>query len=243
MSTRTEHSADGITAFEVEVKASQDFQTAGTTIRYEFGSPVKSSDMLEPHAYVEGLAKDLAWKRVEQLAAERDAKIQGEVERQTKQVQKAPSRAPVETATTAVEWSQASKPQNRGNFRFRPTSNLSTAALKAMITEAIREAGDDPELHAIYDERPGNKGIESGNKRYGFASVKPTEDNQAYEFMLREYNGKKYPKESYYVDFNKDGTVRVTTAGQYTQAAGQGSVDQVSAQARSDQAESEELPF
>lgn len=239
MSTDVEHTEDGITAFEVQVNPSFDFQSAGTRIRFEFGAPVDVAALRGPHAEMEELAKELAWRRVEQLVAEKEARAQGEVERQRRRSRprqeptptpqesrpgtEGPSRAVASSAgypTAEVEWTQTAKPNNRGTFRYRPTRNLSTDALKDMIAVAIEATGGDPSLHVIYDERIGDRGLEKGNKRYGFASVKPTEDNPAYEFMLSPYKGKMYPKESFYVNFESDGTVRVVASEVYKEAIG-----------------------
>ena len=215
MSTVIERTKDGITAFEVEVRPSREFQGVGTTVRYEFTDAVDEADVYGPHAEVAGLAQELANAKLDQLIAERQAADQAEVENQTKKKPRPASANEDATPSSdsSPDWKQASKPNGRGTIRFRPTSDLSTSAFKQMVVEAIKQTGANPELHQVWDERPS---LEKDGKGWSVANVRPTEDNPAFE---HNKNAKGYQNNSYFVDFNNDGTVRVKPSDKYREAA------------------------
>lgn len=256
MSTQVEYDPEqeGIVAFEVAVSPSRDFQSTRTTIRYEFGGPVGPEDLVEPHADAAELAAELAEAQLDQLVAEKEAKGQQEKERQAKSSgKKKPAKKQAAKKTAGrkskpktqdddgdqLDWKQASKPNNKGTFRYRSTDDLDSDALKVMVSQAIEDAGADPELHVVYDERIGKNGLEAGKSRWSFATVKPTEDNPAYDWMLGEAsNGNEFVKASFYVDFNEDGTVRVKPSNAYKEAA-----SEAQAAEEDDEEGSDEMPF
>lgn len=197
----------GITEIEVAAKPSQDYQGVETRIRYDFGRKVLSDDVVAVHAKLQEFVTGLAQKQLEHVLARSNAEKDAEVARQS-------STTTSDGDTSAgVQWKQASKPKG-GTLRYRPTSNLGQEAFKAMITEAIVDEGFDPEDHVIFDERTGKWGLESGNKRYSAATVKPAEDTAAYDELTND--GK--TKQSFFVDFEDDGTVSVNPTNLYKDA-------------------------
>lgn len=218
----------GITEIEVAAKPSQDYQGTETRIRYAFGRPVLSDDAVAVHAKLQEFVTGLAQKQLEHLVARKNAEADAEVARQ-----KSSTASTNGDTSDGVQWKQASKPKG-GTLRYRPTSNLSQDAFKAMIAEAISDEGYDPEEHVIFDERTGKWGLESGNKRYSAASVKPAENTAAYAELT---DGKK-TKQSFFVDFEDDGTVSVNATNLYTDA-----LEDIAESAYPDVEQVEDVPF
>lgn len=218
MGSVVEQTSEGITEFEVTVGRAKDYQSTTSTIRYTFGRPVSLADYMVREAEVAGLAAELAERRVDQLVAQKQAEVQAAVEQQTRTVTPPPQPSQYATAGAAqvvATWRTASHPKGNGKVKYRPSSELSSDSLKAMVRAAIAETGANPDLHAVYDERVGAKGLEATNQGYRFCSVKPTDSNPAAAFCK---NDKGYTDASFYVDFNDDGTVRVKQTDRYTQA-------------------------
>lgn len=127
----------------------------------------------------------------------------------------------------AEGWAQTRTPDG-GTLLYRPTSVLSTDALKALISAGIEDAGYDPAGHVIFDERTGKYGIENGCEWWSVATVKPAEGTPGYglpsreeqafseDAMLADVGG---TLRSFDVSFSADGTLNVDPTDQYLEAA------------------------
>jgi hypothetical protein len=218
-----------ITGFTVRVSRSEDYQTTDSSFQYEFDAPVSETDAIQAHAeafdFVAEAVKDKLAEVLDRSKAESDRARDKQARSKAKPTKTQSELDNVETFPTedvpgdeddeVVVFQTVQKRGGKGQIKFRPTSNLSQGALKAMVEQAIQDTGADPDGHVVWDNRTGKFGIEDGHAGYGFATVNPTESNPAYQFML---NDKGYPRASFYVDFNDDGTIRVTPSKAYKEA-------------------------
>lgn len=225
--TATEQQAipagEGITSFEVSAtygdKVNGILVSQTTRLGYEFGRPVQSVDLVEPHAEASGLAYDLAQRDVEQRVAEIKANqpaptIPAAPQPQTQaagagapppQVPQAPAAAP---APSGDGWAVGQKPNGKGQIRYVTTNAMSTDAFRDAIAQAIAAAGYDPSSYLIYDNRVGDRGLEAGETNWSVANVKPAEGNpMADDPDFKTDRGG--TKSAFFVDFNADGSVKV----------------------------------
>ena len=112
-------------------------------------------------------------------------------------------------APQGLQWATGQRPQGKGTVRYVTSASLPTDQLKTAVAAAIREAGDDPDKFAIFDNRVGERGFESGGLNYSVAAVKPKNDTP-----LAQQLGS---RGVYFVDFNDDGTIRVKASRDYEQ--------------------------
>lgn len=240
MSTQIAPDGSGYKGFTVEVRPSREFQGAGVTLHYEFGTPVDKTDVIEPYARAAEFAEELAGQQLDQLVDAAAAKKRGEVERQRKPAAPPTQGVPDPTPSGEIDWRQASKPGNKGTFRFRSTSDLSMDALKEMILAEVAKTGADPSLHQVWDNRPK---LEETGTGYSFVQVRPTDENPAAPFHR---NQKGYTKDSAFVDFNDDGTIRVTISNKYQEAVKSAQIAAEQAQNTASvpaQSDDDSLPF
>lgn len=185
-----------ITHIDVEVRPSIGFQTVGYTARIQFDEPVEPVEALDKAAEVRDLLTEQAHKDIERLVEHRQ---QSEVEA------KAQTPAPVYTPQTngALEWATGTKPNGRGTFRFVTTASLGIREFKDAAVAQLAGLGLDPEEVDVFDDRTGKYGIEEGNEAYSAGKLKVKDGTR----LANALQGKSIVGS---VDFNNDGTIRVS---------------------------------
>lgn len=224
---------EGITQVEVEDFPSFGYQKASVQLSYQFPSPRSYSEAL-------GAIEDLRAQVREQAVAEVDAlvEIKNEKEAAAKgkpapapqptpapqqqaapqpapapapQPAAAPQPAPAPAQPQASTWAQGSKPNNKGTFRYLPSSTVDTDTFKLQAQAAAQQAGVDTSQTVMFDDRLGQYGLESGNTAYSAGKVKANADSQ-----LKQALGERDIVA--YVDFADDGTVEVNLSKDGRQA-------------------------
>lgn len=232
---------EGYTGFEVNAsfgdKVGQTLISHSTKVVYVFGREVGSVDLVEPHSKAAALAHELAKREVEnRVAAFRQetgatvaptppapqpaapaAPAQAPAPVPAPQQQAAPAPAPAPQAAPAdgdPRQGVGQRPNGKGQIRFFTTAQLSSDDFKARIGQALQALGEDPAEFVIYDERTGNRGLESGGENFSTASVKPVDGTLAAEqaAMKTQRGG---TKTAYYVDMEADGSVSLSASKDY----------------------------
>lgn len=222
----------GIVAFDVDVKASRDYQTSGLTLHYQLAGPSGMDAVAQLHAELAeqagALAADHLEQHIERVKAdgqrtfgvqqqppthdEAVANVQqglgGEVVGQQQG-------APPAQQPQGDGWLTAQKPNGQGSFEFPSTAILEPGTLKTMLCDQIRGFGDDPNCFAIYDNRVGQYALEDGNSGYSIATVKPVKET---DLQVRLAN-----KAAYLVDVDRNG-LTVKRSKEYEAALGEGYV-------------------
>ena len=179
---------------DVEVRPSQGYQTVGFTARLVFTEPVS----LEEAKFEADLAyselEDLALKKIEFLKGKH---TQGELA----QTPSAPQPAP--QSNGSMQWAIAYKPNGAGSFEYLPTSVFSTDRFISEAKAQIPGLGIPESEVVVFDDRGGAKGIEAGQQYYCAGKVKARSDSN----LAKAMQGKSIVGN---VDFNKDGTLRVS---------------------------------
>jgi hypothetical protein len=194
---------------DVEVKPSQNYQTVGFTTRLVFNPPVS----LEEAKFEADLAyaelEEVALKRVSELGKSRSG-----IEIPAHQM------GVVAPTASSDAWVTAYKPNAAGTFKFLPTTVMSKQDFITAAESQLAGLGLNPEEVVVFDDRGGDRGIESGEKYYCAGKVKARRDSRLESIM----DGKSIVGN---VDFNHDGTLKVSlsrdgkTAVQAMKIAGQ----------------------
>lgn len=202
-----------ISYIDVEVRPSRNYQTVGVTARVQFPNPVTLDEARFEADLVYAQLMDFASAKVDALSEQRG-------EQQAAAPQAAPQAAggvnPADTAT----WPVAYKPNGAGSFKYLPTSVVPRARLIDMVTAKLPEMGINPDEVVVFDDRTGDRGIESGGQAYCVGKVKAKSDSR----LTAAMQGKQILAN---IDFEPGGQVKVTlsrdgkTALQAMQIAGQ----------------------
>ncbi len=179
---------------DVEVRPSQGYQTVGFTARLVFNEPVS----LEEAKFEADLAyaefEDLALKKIDFL--------------KTKHTEGEPARSmtsspAAQSSASDGDWKTAFKPNGAGSFNYLPTSVFSSDRFIQEAKTQIPGLGIPEDQVVVFDDRGGAKGIEAGNEYYCAGKVKARSDSKLGAAMgNRSIVGN--------VDFNRDGTLRVS---------------------------------
>lgn len=153
---------------DVEVKPSRNYQSVSFSLRLVFDSPLslEEAKFEADVAYME--LKELADKRLAELAA-------------------AAPTSTVSNSTPVVSggdlWAVANKPNGAGSFRYIPTSIVPRSEFISMAESKLAEAGIDASDVTIFDDRGGDRGIESGGGHYSCGKVKAKPDGKLIQAM------------------------------------------------------------
>ena len=183
-----------VSHIDVEVRPSQGYQTVGFTARLVFSDPVS----LEEAKFEADLAyaelEDLALKKIDFLKSKH---TEGEPARQVV------SSANQQQSGPVGGWAVAYKPKGAGTFDYLPTSVFSTERFIEEAKAQLPSLGLPIEEVVVFDDRGGARGIENGEQYYCAGKVKARADSK----LARAMDGKSIVGN---VDFNKDGTLRVS---------------------------------
>ena len=183
-----------VSHIDVEVRPSQGYQTIGLTARLVFNEPVS----LEEAKFEADLAyqelEDLALKKIDFLKSKHS---QGEL---------APTPVaftPAPQSNGSMQWAIAYKPNGAGTFEYLPTSVFSTERFVQEAKAQLPELGLPIEDVVVFDDRGGAKGIEAGQNYYCAGKVKAKADSN----LAKAMQGKSIVGN---IDFNRDGTLKVS---------------------------------
>lgn len=221
---------EGLTSFEFEVTPSWGYQKVALRGTYTFPEPRSYSEALPAiDELYAALEEDVAG-RVDRLVAlkdERESARKPAAAGPAPAPQPAPSQAapaqaphPAEAAGQLVEqqlggqqiagqqpgqpqWAVGQKPQNRGSFRYLPSSVVDTDTFRQRASQALQQIGVDPATVSIFDDRVGQYGLEGGNNGYSAGKAKAGQDSQ-----LKQLLGQRDIVA--YLDFEQDGTVKAS---------------------------------
>lgn len=198
-----------VSHIDVEVRPSQGYQTVGFTARVVFAEPVSLDEAKFEADLAYAELEDLALKKLDYLKSKHTSGELAQVAR------------PVFSQPTGVgSWAIAYKPNGAGTFEYMPTSVFATDRFVQEAKAQLPSLGLPVEEVVVFDDRGGARGIESGNEYYCAGKVKARSDSRLGAAM----QGKSIVGN---VDFNKDGTLKVSlsrdgkTALQALQIAGQ----------------------
>lgn len=200
-----------VSHIDVEVRPSQGYQTVGFTARLVFPEPVsiEEAKFEADLAYAE--LEDIALKKIDFLKTKH---TDGEPARHAFASQPSPQNS------GGMDWKIANKPNGAGSFEYLSSSSFPTERFVQEAKTHLPSLGLPLEEVVVFDDRGGAKGIESGNEYYCAGKVKARSDSN----LLKAMQGKSIVGN---VDFNKDGTLKVSlsrdgkTALQALQIAGQ----------------------
>jgi len=179
---------------DVEVRPSQGYQTVGFTARLVFAEPIS----LEEAKFEADLAyaefEDLALKKIDFLKTKHTTG-----EPATHVAHAAPSSGSIDHG----QWKTAYKPKGSGTFDYLPTSVFSSDRFVQEAKSQLAALNIPEDEVLVFDDRGGAKGIEAGNEYYCAGKVKARSDSRISMAM-----GDKSIVGN--VDFNRDGTLRVS---------------------------------
>jgi hypothetical protein len=179
-----------VSYIDVEVRPSQGYQTVGFTTRVVFSEPV-SLDEAKFEA-------DLAYAELEDLALKKLNFLKGKHTEGEMARTPAPQQAPAQGS-----WAIAHKPNGAGTFEYMPTSAFPTERFVSEAKAQVPALGLPIEEIVVFDDRGGARGIEAGQEYYCAGKVKVRSESK----LAAAMQGKSIVGN---VDFNKDGTLRVS---------------------------------
>jgi hypothetical protein len=183
-----------VSHIDVEVRPSQGYQTIGFTARLVFAEPVSLDEAKFEADLAYAELEDLALKKIDFLKSKH---TEGEPAKQTASASQ-PSQS-----VSGGDWKTAFKPNGAGSFDYLPTSVFSSDRFIQEAKTHIPGLGIPEEQVVVFDDRGGPKGIEAGNEYYCAGKVKARSDSKLGAAMgNRSIVGN--------VDFNRDGTLRVS---------------------------------
>jgi hypothetical protein len=198
---------------DVEIRPSRNYQTVGLTARVVFDKPVSLDEARFEADLVFAELSDFANTKVAMLSDQRGPEVS------TQMAQPAAATSGVNPADSST-WPLAYKPNGAGTFRYLPTTVIPRARLIDMVTEKLPALGINPAEVVVFDDRPGDRGIESGAQSYCVGKVKAKPESR----LTAAMQGKQILAN---IDFEPGGDVKVTlsrdgkTALQAMQIAGQ----------------------
>jgi hypothetical protein len=184
-----------VSHIDIEVRPSQGYQTVGLTARLVFNEPVS----LEEAKF----EADLAYSELEDLALNKinflkDKHTEGDMARPAPQQFAAP-----QASNGSLQWAIASKPNGAGTFEYLTTSSFTPDRFVSEAKAQIPGLGIPEDQVVVFDDRGGAKGIEAGNEYYCAGKVKARSDSN----LAKAMQGKLIVGN---VDFNRDGTLKVS---------------------------------
>jgi hypothetical protein len=153
---------------DVEVKPSKNYQSLSFSFRLVFDPPLT----LEEAKF----EADVAYNEIKELADKRLSEMAASAAPSTNAVAPQPS-------IGGDTWATAFKPNNAGTFRYIPTSVMDRSAFIALAESKLESLGLNPDDVTIFDDRGGDKGIESGGGHYSAGKVKAKPDGKMIQAM------------------------------------------------------------
>jgi hypothetical protein len=180
-----------VSHIDVEVRPSQGYQSVGFTARLVFAEPVSLDEAKFEADLAYAELEDLALRKVEYLKSKHTT---GEVAGMPAQVQQ---------SSGNTEWKVAYKPNNAGTFDYIPSNIFSKDRFIQEAQAQLEPLGIPAAEVVVFDDRDGPKGIEAGNEYYCAGKVKARQDSN----LAKAMQGKNIVGN---VDFNRDGTLKVS---------------------------------
>jgi len=153
---------------DVEVKPSRNYQSVAFSFRLVFDSPVSVEEAK--------FEADLAYSELKELADKRLEELAGAAQTVT-------HTAKPNFSTGGDVWAIANKPNGAGSFRYIPTTILSRSDFISIAESKLAALGINPEEVTIFDDRGGERGIESGGGHYSAGKVKAKPDSKMVQAM------------------------------------------------------------
>lgn len=178
-----------VSYIDVEVRPSQNYQTVGLTARIIFDPPVSFDEAKFEADLAYAELESVALKRVKELGEQRGIPHPNE------------QSGPLTVGSVSDSWQQAIKPNAAGTFKYLPTSVVSKQDFIRMAEALLPSLGLDPEQVVVFDDRGGDRGIESGEKYYCAGKVKARKDSTLESIM----DGKSIVGN---LDFESDGSLK-----------------------------------
>lgn len=159
---------EGITSITVTARPSREFQTAEATVTYSFPTPQAPADVQQVMSDLQVDVDRAANGALEVLIG---AKTGPATANAASIRTEAPTPAPTHAPGT-LPWMEATKPNGHGTFRFLPSSYLGLDDFKRIATNLAHDAGLPEGEFVVWDDRTGNRGLESGNQGYSTGKIK-----------------------------------------------------------------------
>lgn len=190
-----------ISNIEVEVRPSRNYQTVGMKATVVFNPPIGIDEAKFEASVVYSQLEEVALKHIGELAGSQPQAA-------------APAAAPAATQPAVAAqgsinpndvntWPIAYKPNGAGSFRYIPTSMVSRIDFCNMAEEKLAGLGINAADVTVFDDRSGERGIESGGHSYCAGKVKAKPDSA----LMNAMGGKAIVAN---VDFEAGGNVKVT---------------------------------
>lgn len=128
-------------------------------------------------------------------------------------------------APTTGSWMSVPSKFGDGELRFLPTSVYSSQQLEAEVGGWLRNHGLNPDAFKVWDNRPGQKGLEAGVPNGCVAAIKITKDAQA--FVAGDIANQAIGR----VKFNSNGSLYIWLTKEAEAAIKYGALDRVKLEA------------
>jgi hypothetical protein len=128
-------------------------------------------------------------------------------------------------APTAGGWMSVPSRFGDGELRFLPTSVYSSGQLEAEVGNWLRQHGFNPDAFKVWDNRPGQKGLEAGVPNGCVAAIKISKDAQA--FVAGDIANQAIGR----VKFNSNGSLYIWFTKEAEAAIKYGALDNVKVEA------------
>jgi hypothetical protein len=183
-----------VSHIDVEVRPSQGYQTVGFTARLVFSEPVSVEEAKFEADLAYSELEDLALKKIEFLKSKH---TQGELAATPMPAMSQPQ------SNSSAQWAIAYKPNGAGSFEYIPSSVFPTERFIQEAKAQLPGLGLPESDVVVFDDRGGAKGIEAGQQYYCAGKVKARNESN----LAKAMQGKSIVGN---IDFNKDGTLRVS---------------------------------
>jgi hypothetical protein len=193
-----------VSHIDVEVRPSQGYQTVGFTARIVFNEPVSIEEAKFEADLAYSEFEDLALKKIDFLKTKH---TEGEPARH------APSQQGSSQPSGGMDWKIAYKPNGAGTFEYLSSSSFSTDRFIQEAKTQLPGLGLPLDEVLVFDDRGGAKGIEAGQEYYCAGKVKARSDSN----LAKAMQGKTIVGN---VDFNRDGTLKVSLSRDGKSAVG-----------------------
>lgn len=128
-------------------------------------------------------------------------------------------------APTTGSWMSVPSKFGDGELRFLPTSVYSSGQLEAEVGNWLRQHGLNPDAFKVWDNRPGQKGLEAGVPNGCVAAIKISKDAQA--FVAGDIANQAIAR----VKFNSNGSLYIWFTKEAEAAIKYGALDRIKLEA------------
>lgn len=161
-----------ISQIDVEVRPSQNYQTVGITARIIYPTPVSTEEAKFDADVLYSELEQVALKRVAQLSEQRTETMGIPMQAINNSNHGTTGVNPLDEST----WPIAYKPNGAGSFKYLPTSVVSRERFMEMAKAKLPELGLNDSVVNIFDDRTGDRGLESGGQSYTAGKIKAKPD-------------------------------------------------------------------